>query len=368
MSDRPSIVFSSWSGRYADNPRAIAEELERRGAPVEQVWLLGEQAGPVPDHVTTVAPEGPEAIAVLERTPYVISNDVLAHPFRKASTTTYLQTWHGTPLKRIAFDVARPAFPEAANYAVWLPRDIGRWDILLSPSRFGTEVLRQAFRFRGEVLETGYPRNDLLQAPERDAVRDRARAELGLADDTLAVLYAPTWRDPDPFRLELDLGQLQRELGDRCAILLRAHWIVADTVALPNAPNLLDVSRYQDLRELLLAADVLLTDYSSVMFDFAITGKPILFHVYDLPRYRDELRGFYFDFEAEAPGPLMVDTREVVAALRDIDAVIERYGEAYARFQQRFCHLEDGHASARVVDALFGADETVLPRGDIVAV
>ena len=368
MFAHPHIVFSSWSGRYADNPRAISEELVRRGWPVEQVWLLNEAAGPVPDHVRPVAPEGPEALAVLAEAPYIVSNDVLPHAFDKDPGTTYLQTWHGTPLKRIAFDVERWLFPDATQYETWLPRDVARWDVLLSPNAYSTGILRSAFRFDGQVIETGYPRNDMLLSPEADAIRARTRDSLGLSDDTTAVLYAPTWRDPDPFRLELDLEELRRELGDDCVILVRAHWLVAASVETPSLPNCIDVSSYQDLRELYLAADILLTDYSSVMFDFAVTGKPMLFLVYDLARYRDQLRGFYFDFEASAPGPLLATTADVVAAIRDVETISERFGERYAAFRERFCHREDGRASARVVDALFGTDDAMAVVADPVVV
>ena len=358
MSGCCHTVFSSWSGRYADNPRAISEELARRDPAAAQVWLLDAAAGPVPEHVRAVAPDGPEAIAALQEANRIVSNDVLAHAFAKHPATTYLQTWHGTPLKRIAFDVERWLFPDAKPYEVWLPRDVARWDLLVSPNRYSTDILRSAFRFDGEVIETGYPRNDLLLSEDAGAIRVRTRESLGLADDVTAVLYAPTWRDPDPFRLELDLYELRRELGDDCVILLRAHWLVATTVKQPAMPNCIDVSGYQDLRELYLAADVLLTDYSSVMFDFALTGKPMLFLVYDLARYRDQLRGFYFDFESAAPGPLLATTTDVVAALRGLDAHGERYAESYAGFRERFCHLDDGRASARVVDLLFGPGET----------
>ncbi len=352
MSGLP-IVFASWSGRYSDSPRAIAEELRRRGIPMVQHWLIDpEVAGAVPGEVNAAAPEGPDTEALLESAHLIVSNDVLAHAFAKSPHTHYLQTWHGTPLKRIAYDVARPRFKEARNYETWLPRDVARWDTLLSPNRFSTDVLRRAFRFAGEVIETGYPRNDILSSPRRDAIRARVRDELGIGEGVRAVLYAPTWRDADPFTLHLDLAELRRQLGDECLVLLRVHWQVAATARVEAMPNVVEVSGHQDINQLYLAADVLLTDYSSAMFDFAITGKPVLFFVYDLARYRDEIRGFYFDFENEAPGPLLADNDAVIAALRDLDAVVDRHREGYTAFRERFCHLEDGRASARVVDAI----------------
>ncbi len=228
--------------------------------------------------------------------------------------------------------------------------------VLVSPNRFSTDVLRGAFRFEGDVVETGYPRNDVLSSPERHAIRDRVRSELGLADGQRAVLYAPTWRDSYDFAYELDLEALQRGLGEDTVVLVRAHGLVAArTERVETSAGLRDVTGHQDIRELYLAADALMTDYSSAMFDFAITGRPMVFFTYDLEDYRDRVRGFYFDFEAEAPGPLLGTTEEVARALADLDGVTERYAEPYAAFRERFCHLEDGRASARAADALFGA-------------
>jgi CDP-glycerol glycerophosphotransferase len=349
-----AVLFASWDGKYSDSPRAISDELRRRGAPFQHVWVIGEGAGEVPEWVTTVAPGSPQHRARLERTRYLVANDVLRTSFRDRGMT-YLQTWHGTPLKRIAFDVASPRFPGSERYyGVDLARDVARWDYLLSPNRFSTEVLRRAFRYAGEVLETGYPRNDLLLAPDRDAVRARVREALGIAGGVRAVLYAPTWRDGDPFELALDLDEVRHGLGEDHVILLRAHGLVAATADVASTAAVRNVTAHQDVRELYLAADALVTDYSSVMFDFAVTRKPMVFFTYDLARYRDDLRGFYFDFEAEAPGPLVATTTELVAALQDLGGIRARYADAYDRFHDRFCHLEDGRAAERVVDAVFG--------------
>jgi CDP-glycerol glycerophosphotransferase len=229
------------------------------------------------------------------------------------------------------------------------------WDFLVSPNAFSTSVFRRAFRYEGPVLEAGYPRTDRLLASDRDTVRARVRAELGIGDDVRAVLYAPTWRDNDTFSTELDMAALAEALGDGSVVLLRAHDVVAATVRASDHPAVRDVSRHAEPGELLLAADVLVTDYSSVMFDFAVTGKPMVFFTYDLDFYRDELRGFYFDLPSEAPGPLVASTAELIEALSDLDSVSAHFAEAYEQFRRRFCHLDDGRAAERVVDAVFGA-------------
>ena len=272
----------------------------------------------------------------------------------------YLQTWHGTPLKHIHWDVlwAPPGRLER------LSEDVDRWDLLLSPNTTSTVSLRQAFRYDGVVAETGYPRNDLLSSPERDAVRARVRRDLGIADDAQVVLYAPTWRDdlvlggsgPD-HELHLDLDDVARRLPGS-VVLLRLHYFVAGRLGHVERPGVHDVSDHPDIAELYLAADVLVTDYSSAMFDFAVTGRPVLLFPYDLDHYRDVLRGFYLDYADTAPGPVLTTSEQVVDALVDLPAVTAAHAEAYARFRERFCSLEDGGATARVLDL-------VLPRAPV---
>jgi CDP-glycerol glycerophosphotransferase len=350
------ILFESWHGAYNDSPRAISEELHRRGADFEHVWAAAPGTPGVPGWAAAVEPESVAYLEALGRAGHVVTNNAMPGYFRKKRSTAYLQTWHGTPLKRIAFDIPGRSAANQPKYMRNLRRDVAAWDRLISPNPFSTEIFRRAFGFEGEILETGYPRNDLLSSPDRDAIRDRVRAALGIEPGARAMLYAPTWRDDDAFSLELDIAALLDRLGDGHILLLRAHELVARTVAADPRPGLLDVSAYPDNRDLYLAADLLITDYSSAMFDFAVTGKPIVLFVYDLDRYRDEMRGFYFDFEREAPGPLLRTNEELIDALADPGAAADRHREAYDAFRRRFCSLEDGHASERVIEAVFEGD------------
>jgi CDP-glycerol glycerophosphotransferase len=241
-----------------------------------------------------------------------------------------------------------------------MARDFSKWDFLVSQSPFSTEIFRRAFRFEGEILETGYPRNDILNSPEAAATRARVREALGIDDGVRAVLYAPTWRDnvvDDQgalrFSLSLDAQRLESALGADHRLLVRLHYLLAPA-SLGNGAFVSDVSGHPDIRELYLAADVLITDYSSAMFDFAVTGKPIVLFPYDLDEYRDSVRGFYFDLEAEAPGPVCTSTDAVIDALRELDSVHAAHAARYLRFRERFCPLDDGSAAARVVDRVMG--------------
>lgn len=238
----------------------------------------------------------------------------------------------------------------------WLDEDIARWDVLLSPNVASTPRLRKAFGFDGPVLETGYPRNDVLSAPGDEEARRRVRADLGLTEDVVAVLYAPTWRDDEGYRddgspvaMGLHLARASAALGADVRILVRLHDLVTGRWRSEGTAGVVDVSYHPDIADLYLAADILVTDYSSVMFDFAVTGKPIIFFAYDLEHYRNEQRGLYFDLEPVAPGPIVRTTDAVVAAIVDREEVAAAYAERYAVFRRTFCSLEDGRATQRVV-------------------
>ncbi len=350
------FVYNSFYGRYSDSPRAVYERLLERGDGHSAVWLVaeGHEHG-FPDDAVTVPIGGGEGRAALEEADVVVSNTYLEVEWTKRPGTVYLQTWHGTPLKRIHYDA--PDIGPRDRLAL-LDVDVARWDHLLSPNRPSTERLRGAFRYGGHVAETGYPRNDLLLAGDRDRRRAAVRAGLGLAEGTRAVLYVPTWRDDEYYAadvaLGLDVAGLVDALGEGWCLLPRIHYYMADRFALPASPAVRDVSYYPDIRDLYLAADVLVTDYSSAMFDFAVTGKPMIFYAYDLDHYRDSVRGFYFDFVPTAPGPVVETMPALLEALTDLDALRERYRDRYERFREEFCHLEDGAATDRVIDLLPG--------------
>jgi CDP-glycerol glycerophosphotransferase len=316
----------------------------------------------VPDGVRTVIAGSADYYRHLARARWLVSNDSMRPAYVKRSGSSYGQTWHGTPLKRIGFDIENLQMSNR-DYLVQFEREKEKWDALVSPNAFSTEIFRRAFRYGGRVLEIGYPRNDVFFRPEeRERRASAVRARLGLPDDKQIVLYAPTWRDnvfdasgQYQFLLKLDLEALHRERGDDTVVLIRGHQLVAariDTAMFDGFVR--NVSLYPDISDLYLVADVLVTDYSSVMFDFVNTGRPMVFFTYDLDSYRDELRGFYFDFEAEAPGPLVTHTSGVIDALRDLDTVQAEYADRYADFRDRFASLEDGNAAARFVDEFLG--------------
>ncbi|MFI6520090.1 CDP-glycerol glycerophosphotransferase family protein [Spirillospora sp. NPDC050679] len=355
---RELAVFDSFKGRqFSDSPRAIYEELRRRRPDIECVWVSSEGRCRPPEGVEAVLYDSRAHYRALAEARYLVSNDPQPEWLVKRPGQVYLQTWHGTPLKRVGFDIAAPRFNGARDYLRRFGEDVAKWDVLLSPNPFSTPVLRRAFRYEGEVLETGYPRNDLLAALPRDAAR-RVRERLGVPEGKRVVLYAPTWRDDQQathgylMDLRIDLAAARRALGDDHVLLVRGHFNVGEGVAGADGSFVLDVTAYPDMAELLLISDILITDYSSVMFDFAMTLRPMLFFTYDLERYRDEVRGFCFDFEKDAPGPLLRTSAELMDAVRDADAIRESHAPAYQEFSARFCPHRGGDAARRAVDRL----------------
>jgi CDP-glycerol glycerophosphotransferase len=352
-------VFDCFGGRdYSCNPRAIHDELRRTHPAIECAWVTSDLQFSVPEGTRLIPADSRAHFEALARARYVIVNDELPRWFRRREGQTCLQTWHGSPLKRIGLDIPHPRFGNWLTQPDLLRQAAANWSLLLSQNAFSTAIFRHAFGYEGEIAETGYPRNDALHHPDREhhaaAIRDR----LGLPGDRRVVLYAPTWREAaDPasgggyaFDLRLDLPAMADALGDHYVLFLRVHPNASPTTRSASG-FVAPVASSQDITDLLLISDVLITDYSSVMFDFASIGRPILFYTYDLDSYRD-LHGFYFDLQAQAPGPLLRTTQDVIDALRALPSIQHTYQDAYEAFARTYCALDDGKAAARAVQRL----------------
>lgn len=355
------VVFESWAGRhYSGSPRAIYEELRRRGDGRECVWITADGRVNPPGEARVVLRDSRDHYEALARAGHIVSNGRAPDWFTKRAGQTYVRTWHGTPLKRVGHDVAEGRFSSRADRLRRLVPEVARWDLLISSGPFATSVLPGALRYGGAVLESGRPGNDLLHRPGGAQVA-RVRRALGIPPGSRVVLHAPTWRDDQVLsggrhhpgtRLNVDLAL--RALGADHVFLFRDHPHTTGSLRpLSLHPRFIDVTGYPDVTDLLLVADVLITDYSSLMFDFAGTGRPMIFFAFDLEHYRERLRGFYLDPAEHVPGPLLETADEVIDALADIDRNTSAHAPAYGRFRARFCHLDDGAAAARVVDHVF---------------
>ncbi|MFJ8859358.1 CDP-glycerol glycerophosphotransferase family protein [Streptomyces sp. NPDC102451] len=349
------------------SPRAVHAELVRRSTDAEHLWVTDGSPGAVTRVPPTAVPVVAYSAAwyeALARARRIVVAGQLPVWFERRPDQTVVQTWPGPPLGRFGLDLTGTLYADH-QYLATLEHRSAQWSVLVSPSAFATPHLRRALAYRGEVLEAGCPADDLLSSPGRDKAAERVRGRLGIPDGHRVVLYAPTYRDHlahppagapagssplyrwDP---ALDLPALARSLDGRTTVLVRRHPRV--TGGVPAHPALRDVSAHPDATELLLIADVLVTDYSGLAFGFAHTGRPMLFHTYDLEHYRDTVRGFCLDFETRAPGPLLITTQEVAQALRAAPAPEGLHSEAYESFRRDHCGRADGAAARRVVDRL----------------
>uniref|UniRef100_A0AAU2JK26 Bifunctional glycosyltransferase family 2 protein/CDP-glycerol:glycerophosphate glycerophosphotransferase n=1 Tax=Streptomyces sp. NBC_00049 TaxID=2903617 RepID=A0AAU2JK26_9ACTN len=353
------VVYDTFQGKAAgDSPRAIHEELVRRGEKLEHIWLVRDGRAEVPQTARAVQYGSVEYWELLARARYFVTNDSVPIRFTRRPGQVVVQTWHGTPLKQIGHDFVHDYYtnPEILE---GLAHDSAQWSLLASPSSYATPVLQRALGYEGEVIEAGSPRTDALIRPDEQRIAE-VRRRLGLPEGKKVVLYMPTWREnceswSGGYKLDLriDLDAARRELGEDHVLLIRGHHHVTEQVRDGVRDGfVVDVSRWPDAADLLLVADVLISDYSSAIFDFALTDRPILLFTYDLAHYRGTLRGFNFDLEAKAPGPLLADSASLIEAVRDVDAVGERYAQARAAFRDEFCDLDDGRATERVVDRM----------------
>jgi CDP-glycerol glycerophosphotransferase (TagB/SpsB family) len=353
--ERTTVLLETFRGRsVGDSPGAIGRELLSRNGdlevPLDFAWVVDDCSVKVPEGTRAVPRRSAEWHRLLGHAHGYIANAGAPYWFTKASGQFHLQTWHGTPLKRIGEDRG------PGDFSTWRHRrriaaQAAGWDAMVSPSPFCSRVFRSAFGFEGPMLEIGYPRNDVL-VNDRGARRAQVRRRLGLSDADRVVLYAPTWREYLGVRTSkpvyVDAQRLVSALPD-AVLLVRGHYnSTGQRDLFEGEKRIHDVTRYPDVADLFLAADALVTDYSSVMFDFVLTDRPVVLLVPDLEQYRDVERGFYFDIESRSPGPLVDTTDEVVDVLGGAD----QHAPARAAFREEFCPYDDGLASVRAVDDL----------------
>jgi CDP-glycerol glycerophosphotransferase len=344
-----AVFFESFYGQNAScNPRAIDREFAASHPTVARYWSVADASVEVPEGAIALIDGSEEWWRIRAAARLLVVNDWLRRRFRRREHQTVLQTWHGTPLKRIA--LTRRGLRPRPALATLLER--ARWDILLSQNTYSSRVFRTAYAF-ARPWEEGYPRNDVLVGDVGAQRAAQLRDRLGVPRDATVVLYAPTWRDDHPEEVDqLDVAAFARELGPGYFTLIRGHSRTLRAADDVHAANVLDVTSYPDASDLFLVADALVTDYSSVMFDFTVTGKPLYFFTPDLDRYRDELRGFYFDLLAVSPGPVTQTAADLIAHLRSPEQARESFAHRYAAWAARFNAHDDGHAAERVVRRL----------------
>ncbi|GAA5498729.1 bifunctional glycosyltransferase/CDP-glycerol:glycerophosphate glycerophosphotransferase [Lactiplantibacillus plajomi] len=365
---RNIIMFESFFGhQYSDNPKAIYEYIKAHYPKYKLYWNVNKENVQFfkENNIPYIIRFGYRGIFKQAQAKYWITN--VRRPFRwkVPKGTTLLQTWHGTPLKTIGTDVNLVTMPgnNVAKYHRQIVKDSRRWDYLLAPNQYSADIMSRAFRKNAsQMMLTGYPRNDVLVNYTPDLIQ-KIKADLGIRNYQHVVLYAPTWRDNEyvkdsefTAKLHLDLDLLQKKFGENTVFLIRTHYMIANSLDLSGYDSVLNVSDYADINELYLISDVLITDYSSVMFDYAVLKRPMIFFTYDLDDYANEIRGFYFDFQDQVPGDIVKTNEEVVSALEKVLNGSWYPDEKYQQFVETYCQWMDGHATERVVEGLFKTD------------
>jgi len=366
---RRQVIFESFNGKdINDNPAAIYRELVKEHPDYAHTAYFSVKPREFASlhakypEINLVKRFTPRWVALMARAEFWVLNSRLPNWWHQNRRTTVIQTWHGTPLKKLGADIAHVAIPgtSTADYHHEFITAAHRWTYLIAPNQYSQDIFKSAFGFKNQFLSIGYPRNDVLYTTSQDEVLALKQRLLGAVTGPV-VTYAPTWRDdmavrPGVYRFDLpfDLGEFFNHVPAGTHLIIRPHYLVKDAIDIHGYEDRVTVLAETDIAQLYLISDLLITDYSSVMFDFANLKRPELFFAYDLAHYRDQLRGFYFDYEREIPGPLVTTA---AAFYQQLDGWRETgafagYEERQAAFYHKFCEWEDGTASRRVVDVL----------------
>lgn len=369
------IIFGAFNGKsYACSPKAVYEYMRSNDefGEYEFIWIFDNPDNYIfltENRNTRIVKNGTiECEKCLHQAGYWFLNFRAPDHWKPSDKQVYIQCWHGTPLKRLGYDLS--ATDNSMNSIKEIREkyrtDAERFSYLVSPCRFATEKFITAWNLHdtkreSDVLEIGYPRNDYLtRFTSSDAVK--IMKKLGICDcEKKIILYAPTWRDNQHdsklgyvYENPVDFDLLKAQLGEDYMILFRAHYFVANSFDFKKYDGFIyDVSDYDDINELYIVSDMLITDYSSVFFDYAILQRPMFFYMYDIEEYRDEMRGFYLDLE-ELPGPIVENESELIMEIKNVWDVYNF--KKVKEFNNIYNSLNDGYASKRLVSRVINCN------------
>ena len=345
-----AVYLESFFGRNATcNPYAMDRYLSEAHPEIPRYWGVSDYSVAVPDGAKPLIRGSEEWWRMRSSARWIVTNEWLGAAFEKRDFQTILQTWHGSMFKRIGFDRAGMGKGHRAT----LTREKNNWDFFVSQAAVTTPIIQGAYGLAAEqILEVGYPRNDELNI-DRPDIEARVRRLLAIPESARVVMYAPTWRDATSEVELLDVHALANVLGKDYVVLNRSHVRTLATTEAIESEFVRDVSTYPQLNDLYRISDLLVTDYSSMMFDYSVLGRPMLFYTPDLSEYTDsKVRGSYFDLEEFAPGPVIEDYDSAVEGVRSLDSWIDQFSERYEKWRDAYNALDDGKAAQRAVQAL----------------
>ena len=369
--DDKTVIFISFHGRgYTDNPKYIHQEMlkQSRFDDYRFVWAVKKPKTTEIERSKVIRYNSLSYFYYMCKAKYWIVNCKLPKHIQKKENQFYLQTWHGTPLKRLAHDIV-----EVENQTFYrsgmnrkqmtdtYDNDVSKYNYMIAPNEFSFEVFQSAFRINPErLIKTGYPRNDFLTNIKAEEI-DEIKARFHIPANKKVLLYAPTWRDNSyntrgyTFELKADFHRWKEVLGDEYIVLFKPHYLIINKFEGDESLKdfVISVDANADINDLYVISDVLVTDYSSVFFDYANLNRPMYFYMFDLEEYADELRGFYFDIYETMPGDIISNEEDLLQKIKEGNYDYSRL----ETFNQKFNEWQDGHASQRVLNLVFGKED-----------
>lgn len=370
--DDKTIFFEVFDGRnYTCSPKAIYEKMiiMDEFKDYKFIWAFNE---PSKHEVTKdkrlkiVKTKTSEYYKYISMSKYWIVNSIMDESITKKKNQIYVQCWHGTPLKRLRYDIE-------VNGAVLNTideirkrndRDASKFDYFISPSKYCTEKFTSAFNLvalgkKNIIIEEGYPRNDSLFNKNKKDI-DKIKEKLGIPKNKKVICYLPTFRDNQhtsgvgyTYDLAIDFDSLKKKFSKDYVILFRPHYFIANRIDLSKYKGFVyNVASYDEINDIYLVSDLLITDYSSVFFDYANLKRPVLFYMYDFDDYKNNLRDFYISLD-ELPGPIVKTQAELEKCISNVDKSITEFKDTYQKFNDKYNYLDDGNASERVIRVIF---------------
>ena len=342
------IMFESmWGKQFSCNPRYLYEYINENYPDYECIWSFNNEQEYYTGNAIPVKKHSLKYYYYLATSKFVCDNVGFENDFIKRDNQVYIQTMHGTPLKTLGLDVEND-FKSQKDIDDFI-YECQRWDYLIVQSDYVYNLRERCFKYDGEVLKCGYPRTDILYSKNNQRDIDNLKIKFGLPLDKKVILYAPTWRYKNKFQLMLDLKSLRDSLSDVYIFIFRLHHYAKENIEdLVDDKFIYDFSNYNTIEELYLVSDILITDYSSTMFDYSILDRPILLFAYDMDDYVKDIRGTYFDLKEFNPGPILFTSKEVEDAIVHIDETEEKYRKDRSLFREKFNQYENGNSSETV--------------------
>lgn len=370
--DDETILFEAFGGRnYTCSPKAIYEKMLSmpQFKNFKFVWaFLDTDIHDVKEdkRTTIVKSKSKEYYKYCSIAKYWIVNSIMEESLTKKKGQVYVQCWHGTPIKKLRCDIEVDGSVLNTIKEIRKRNDIDakRFDYFISPSKYCTEKFISAFNLKklnkeNIIIEEGYPRNDFLfNKTQKDITLIKEKLKIPI--NKKVIFYLPTFRDNQhtsgigyTYELQIDFNRLRKAIGDEYVVLFSPHYFIANSIDLSKYEGfVINVARYDEINELYLVSDIIMTDYSSVFFDFANLKRPIVFYMYDYDLYQSRLRDFYISLD-ELPGPITRTQEELEKCIINIETEFPKYERKYEDFNKKYNYLDDGNASERVIKEIF---------------